>query len=168
MATKKQLVKRQWFYDYFSGPKDPNYITIVRTYRHMMSRCYDEKDGAYRYYGARGIRVDDRWLDIYNGMENFIIDMGVRPSNKHSLDRIDVNDNYSSENCRWTTKHQQMANTTRNNSFPGVIKHQKGYRACIQVNGKSFRKLFKTFEDAASQRLSWEVELLGKNIERVG
>lgn len=49
----------------------------------------------------------DRWLTSF---ENFFADMKVRPSAKHSLDRINVNGNYEPSNCRWATASEQAYN----------------------------------------------------------
>lgn len=74
----------------------------------MIRRCTNEKAFAYHRYGGRGITVCKRWL---NSFENFLSDMGLRPSIKHSLDRINNDGNYEPSNCRWATIDQQMANT---------------------------------------------------------
>lgn len=70
----------------------------------MRSRCSNADDPDY---GGRGIRVCDRWEDSF---ENFLADMGPRPSPKHSIDRIDVNGNYEPGNVRWATAIEQQRN----------------------------------------------------------
>lgn len=79
-------------------------------YHAMIDRCYNEKRNGYIYYGGKGVKVCDRWLESF---ENFYADMGDRPSNKHSIDRIAVKGNYEPNNCKWSTMKEQNENTTR-------------------------------------------------------
>lgn len=71
----------------------------------MVARCYRKTHGAYEKYGGRGITVCERWLRF----ENFYADMGDRPPGK-TLDRINSNGNYESDNCRWATYVEQSLN----------------------------------------------------------
>jgi hypothetical protein len=75
----------------------------------MKDRCNNPKAAQYQYYGGRGIRVCERW----NVFENFLADMGPRPSPSHSIDRINNDGNYEPGNCRWATMSTQRLNQRR-------------------------------------------------------
>ncbi len=79
----------------------------------IKGRCYNPKCTGYIHYGGRGIRMSKKWFDKF---ENFYNDMGPRPDKYHSIDRIDVDGNYSKENCKWSDWKEQ-ANNRRNNKF---------------------------------------------------
>ena len=70
-------------------------------------RCYNPNHRKYKDYGSRGIKMCDRW---FNSFENFLKDMGKKPNNKLSLDRIDNDGNYEPANCRWATYSVQNHN----------------------------------------------------------
>ena len=76
----------------------------------MKGRCLNPKNGKYKDYGGRGISICKRWMTF----ENFLLDMGRKPSPRHSIERSDVNGNYQPGNCVWGTPVQQARNTRKN------------------------------------------------------
>jgi len=83
-----------------------------RSWTAMRSRCRDEGNGSYQYYGGRGITVCERW----ESFENFLADMGQRPSRDYVIDREDPDGNYEPGNCRWITKAENQAR--KRNGWP--------------------------------------------------
>jgi hypothetical protein len=83
--------------------KTPEY----KTWFEMRARCNDARRACYKDYGGRGIKVCKEWEVSF---ESFFASMGQRPSDKHSIDRINVNGDYEPSNCRWTTFDVQINN----------------------------------------------------------
>lgn len=86
--------------------KDGERHPLYKTWQSMRNRCRNSNDPNHEYYGARGIAVCERWGDF----ENFIADVGPKPSPEHSLDRADPAGNYEPANVRWATKTEQAKN----------------------------------------------------------
>ena len=81
--------------------------TEYNSWRGMKERCTNPKHKEYKYYGGRGIAICSEWS---NSSKAFIIDMGPKPSSKHSIDRIDPDGNYCKDNCRWADHFEQQRN----------------------------------------------------------
>lgn len=83
-----------------NGKPTPEYSS----WSSMVNRCRPTSEKSHLYFD-RGISVCERW----SSFDNFLADMGLRPDG-HTLDRINVNGNYSPENCKWSTPKQQAGN----------------------------------------------------------
>lgn len=110
-----------------------------RAWAAMKTRCYNKKERSYKDYGGRGIKVCDRWL---NSFENFLADMGNKPTPKHSIDRKDTNKGYSPENCRWATKKEQ-ANNKRTTMFITIDGQTKSVSEWAETLGIKRDTLYK-------------------------
>lgn len=108
-------------------------------WRNMISRCTLEcADKAGRYLG-RGITVCDRWL---NSFEDFYDDMGPRPSDKHSIERIENDVGYQPGNCVWAVKKQQC----RNRKTSKMIEHNGEVRSLaewVEILGLNYKTVFR-------------------------
>lgn len=92
-----------------------------RAWQGAKNRCrYSSREG-YSRYGGRGIVMCDRWK---NSFENFLEDMGKRPSRRHSLDRRNNNGDYEPGNCRWATPKQQANNKTHGRALRKLTDQQ--------------------------------------------
>lgn len=85
--------------------------TEYRIWCRMRMRCQNSRDPAYKNYGGRGISVCEAWKRSFFA---FLGDVGRRPSNKYSIDRVNNNGNYEPGNVRWATRAEQSRNTRRN------------------------------------------------------
>lgn len=89
-----------------SGPQHPFY----RVWCGIKARCYNASHPSYPWYGAKGIKVCERWQKFLN----FHQDMFQTWSLGLEIDRIDSCGDYCPENCRWVNHHQQLRNYGRN------------------------------------------------------
>lgn len=77
----------------------------------IRKRCTNPKCKSYPNYGGRGITLCAAWLWDFQA---FLDHVGPRPSNSHSIDRIDNSKGYEPGNVRWATRTEQNSNQRRN------------------------------------------------------
>lgn len=102
-GTTNYMGKRQ----YHGMNRSPEHVA----WKAMKQRCYDPNFKQYKDYGGRGIKVADEWLHNFAA---FYEHVGTKPTPKHSLDRINTNEDYKPGNVKWSTPIEQGNNTRRN------------------------------------------------------
>ncbi len=125
---------------------------LSETYRSMFYRCYVPTRINFKDYGGKGIKVCERWMRF----ENFVEDVGEKPSDDHTLDRFDFNLNYEPSNVVWGDKNEQRINRDRfsnsSRKYKGVWQTNKngGFQALFSYeNEKIYLGTFPTEEEAA-------------------
>lgn len=88
------------------------------SWTNIKQRCLNKKNQAYKYYGSRGIKICDNWLkfsnfknDMYESYLKHIKEFGEKQT---TIDRINNDGNYCKENCKWSTRIEQVNNMSRN------------------------------------------------------
>ena len=137
------------------GEKNPNFkhglknTRLFRIWSNLLSRCYNSNFHDYKYYGARGIIVCDEWINDFKALYNWAMSNGY--SDELTIDRIDVNGNYSPDNCRWATVKTQ-SNNRRNNHYVninGVVKTLSEWCELYAIN-------YRTVQDRLKR--GWNIE----------
>lgn len=117
---------------------------IYNIYRGMKTRCYNNKDYHYQWYGAKGIKICDEWLNDFMSFYNWAINNGYKDD--LTIDRINTHGNYEPSNCRWVTTKQQSNNRKNNNliTINGVTHTLSEWSEISGVHHKAiYRKLKK-------------------------
>lgn len=110
-------------------------------WKHMLARCNNPNNKDFAHYGGRGIAV------AYPTFEAFYADIGPRPASGYTVDRIDVNGNYTWNNCRWATRRTQGNNTRRtfNITFNGRTQSITEWAHEIGINRDTLRNRIKNY-----------------------
>lgn len=109
MLTEKQIKGKTKYKEY-------------QNYSDAKNRCTNKNNKLYKYYGGRGIKFN------FNSFEEFIEEIGFKPNENLSLDRIDNNGNYEKGNIKWSTHSEQMSNRrSYNHKFREAVEKAKKY-----------------------------------------
>lgn len=129
----------------------------------MIQRCEDRNCGDYRYYGARGITVCERWHDF----DLFLEDVGQRPEGG-TIERVRNEDGYGPDNFKWATRYEQMQNTrqtrliSHNGQTKSVSAWAREYGIAPKTLSARLNVLGYSFEDATNKKVECGIMLNGK------
>jgi hypothetical protein len=130
-----------------------------RTWAGMRNRCNNPNNQKYPAYGGKGIKVCERW----GSFENFVADMGERPSPKHSIDRIDNTGHYTPENCRWATPTEQANNKSTNRCVTFLGESLTVAEWSRRTGIPYFTLMYRIKAGWSAERALTEPVILGKN-----
>lgn len=142
------------------------YSPTYSSWRNMISRCTHPSCPGFEHYKKRGITVSERWRTF----ENFLADLGEKPSSNYTLERINNDGNYEPGNCRWATRREQG-----NNRITNIMFEYRGQRYTManlaRITGASKETLRSRL---CRSKLPWTVEgavhtpLLPKTMTKAG
>lgn len=118
----------------------------------IKQRCNNPNCKSYKNYGGRGITICKRWLKF----KNFFKDMGKRPKGL-TIERINNDKGYSSDNCEWATRTKQVINRriNKNNKtgYVGIRIRYGKFRAEIRFKKQIYTiGAYSTIKKAILQR----------------
>lgn len=128
---------------------DPCNLSLYSIRQNMIRRCYDPKCDRYKDYGGRGITICQEWLDDFDAFADWAYENGYEY--RLTIDRIDVNENYEPNNCRWLTNAEQQ-----NNKRQSLWIEYKGERKTLHTWCQELNLPY----DATHNRITkgWDVE----------
>ena len=111
-------MSRKWAHitHYINAQGERTQVRLYGVWRCLIQRCTNPKFREFPYYGGRGITVCDEWLS-YDNFYEWAYSTGyddTAPRGVCTLDRIDVNGNYTPSNCRWVSMKIQNRNKVNN------------------------------------------------------
>lgn len=94
--------------------RDEKMAPYYKMWDSIIQRCTNPSHAGYKGYGERGINLHEDWRKSYKEFEKYIVEnLGHKPSDDHSIDRIDNNGSYVPGNLKWSTREEQQNNTRK-------------------------------------------------------
>lgn len=134
--------------------------SLYQCWQDMKQRCDNKSNAFYYRYGGRGITYCNEWSE-FEPFYEWAMKSGYRKD--LTIDRIDNDGDYTPENCKWSTQHEQSINKTHmppKSGIVGVRRHGRGYAAEITWRRQyHYVGTFDTIEEALAARNAYKASL---------
>lgn len=137
---------------------------LLGVYSNIKTRCYNPKSPSYKYYGARGIGMCDEWKNSTMAFVEWANANGydkTAANGECTIDRIDVNKDYSPENCRWVSIAAQ-----NNNKRSNILVFGMSLKRFCYLNGLNYKTEFNWFSYHKRNVKLLEERLMKKTYEK--
>jgi hypothetical protein len=131
------------------------YNRLRQIFGNMKQRCYDKNSINFKNYGAKGIKICNEWLENPLSFCEWAINNGY--TNTLTIDRINVNQNYTPDNCRWVSQKIQQNNRTNNHLivYKGIIHSMSEWSDILKINYNTLKSRI---------RYGWSLERMFNDI----
>ncbi len=121
---------------------------ISHIYKGILTRCYNKNDESYRFYGQKGIRICNEWLNNPKSFEDWSLKNGYKFD--LTIDRIDSSKDYCPENCRWVTAldNSKYKSTTKMTTVDGISHTGREWAEVLELGTNTINKMFREYTEA--------------------
>ena len=143
----KECKHKNRFGEYIAPGKIWNNKRLCVIFKGMLDRCYNPKERTYRWYGAKGIKVCDEWIQNPRSFEEWALDNGYQDG--LTVDRIDESKDYSPDNCRWITlsDNAKYKSTTRIIEVDGIEHTGKGWTKSLKLGCNIINTMLRKYSE---------------------
>ena len=116
-------------------------------YSDIKTRCYNPNDKSYRFYGKKGIKLCEEWLNYPSSFEDWSLNNGYEDG--LTIDRIDPNKNYSPENCRWISSldNSKYKSTTKVTTVDGISHTGREWAEVLELGTNTINKMLREYTE---------------------
>lgn len=153
-----------------SGNEDTK--SLYSVWSAMRIRCTNESSWAYKWYGAKGVKVCEDWSEDFSNFSDWAFDNGYAIG--LTIDRVDSNGNYEPSNCRWVTMKIQANNKSNNKllEYKGEVKTLAQWCEELKLNYDKTKSRLNagrwSVEEAFEKPSGWNKYSYGEGVSKRG
>lgn len=146
-----------------SPDSNKNATRLYRIWLGMKARCNNPNVEQYYNYGGRGIKVCEEW-NTYTKFKEWALNNGYE--DKLTIDRIDVDGNYTPENCRWVTTKENSRNRRDNHllTYNGETKTMAEWAEITGLNYHTLKRRINNYGYTVERALTEPTEKKCKGV----